>query len=569
MKIDFIKRSVREDVSAIERLPRLLNETNEFYSFDFIKKSNYILYMQDRADWQKNCLIPWAAFKELAAKFSKVCFFPSTMLDGFSSLYFLNLWGLSKGVYHFTDDLLKILPELDLQSKIPGEALLNLPEWCVYIETNDLDIQGFKPYGIFVSLNHYSQEGFFYKIGVDLQHQILNFDLPLNSDMTYRAALEDEMSVRVTREQFGLKAKDYQEVDLEAFLGDLLRYVIPKVQYLCSRNRDLKNITRPQQPIRRTTFACKGKKLLLEPNRYCSVILVGGNLQGTIEDHEDVRILFDQTMEGGFEAVHSRLKSSVDKLNEEFNSIDLLKQIRRSISALQSQVESLKASILKLERDNTQLLEEGIKYHDKLVEANSKSNEDAKNLQALESEYWEALSQIDALKSSLKAQSKSFSKNTVTGNNSKDTTIIEIVSKMVCEGQDLSPIESLQLVKELCPERVVILEEAWNSAKEIESTFKSRSKLTRDLVLLITDFFDSYIQGGDNLARKVFGNRYSAQESDSVMNSKLRKYRNFSGYEMTSHLSIGYSERLYFMIDNKSRKVIIGYCGKHLPISSR
>lgn len=508
MKIDFIKRSVREDVSAIERLPRRLSEINEFYSFDFIKKSNYILYMQDRADWQKNCLIPWAAFKELAAKFSRVCFFPSTMLDGFSSLYYLNLWGLSKGVYHFTDDLIKILPELDLQSKIPGEAL---------------------------------------------QHQILNFDLPLNSDMTYRAALEDEMSVRVTREQFGLKTEDYQEVDLEAFFGDLLRYVMPKVQYLCSRNRDLRNITRPQQPIRRTTFAYKGKKLLLEPNRYCSVILVGGNLQGTIEDHEDVRILFDQTMEGGFEAVHSRLKSSVDKLHEQFNSIDLLKQIRRSISALQSQVESLKTSIVKLERDNTQLLEEGIKYHDKLVEANSKSNEDAKNLQALESEYWEALSQIDALKSSLKAQSKSFSKNTITGNNFKDTTIIEIVSKLVCEGQDLSPIESLQLVKELCPERVVILEEAWNSAKEIESTFKSRSKLTRDLVLLITDFFDSYIQGGDNLARKVFGNRYSAQESDSVMNSKLRKYRNFSGYEMTSHLSIGYSERLYFMIDNKLR----------------
>ena len=549
MKIDFIKRSVREDVSAIERLPRRLSEINEFYSFDFIKKSNYILYMQDRADWQKNCLIPWAAFKELAAKFSRVCFFPSTMLDGFSSLYYLNLWGLSKGVYHFTDDLIKILPELDLQSKIPGEALLNLPKWCVYIETNDLDI--------------------FYKIGVDLQHQILNFDLPLNSDMTYRAALEDEMSVRVTREQFGLKTEDYQEVDLEAFFGDLLRYVIPKVQYLCSRNRDLRNITRPQQPIRRTTFAYKGKKLLLEPNRYCSVILVGGNLQGTIEDHEDVRILFDQTMEGGFEAVHSRLKSSVDKLHEQFNSIDLLKQIRRSISALQSQVEYLKTSIVKLERDNTQLLEEGIKYHDKLVEANSKSNEDAKNLQALESEYLEALSQIDTLKSSLKAQSRSFLKKTVTGNNLKDTTIIEIVSKIVCKGQDLSPIESLQLVKELCPERVVILEEAWNSAKEIESTFKSRSKLTRDLVLLITDFFDSYIQGGDNLARKVFGNRYSAQESDSVMNSRLRKYRNFSGYEMTSHLSIGYSERLYFMIDNKSRKVIIGYCGKHLPISSR
>lgn len=94
------------------------------------------------------------------------------------------------------------------------------------------------------------------------------------------------------------------------------------------------------------------------------------------------------------------------------------------------------------------------------------------------------------------------------------------------------------------------------------------------MVRLVTYYLDEFIKGGDNLAKKIFSDKeYAARESETVSNSTLMKQRNFSGYEMQQHLKIGVKNditqtaRIYFsIVDNK---VIIGYCGKHLDISSK
>jgi hypothetical protein len=56
-------------------------------------------------------------------------------------------WRMGKGVYRFDPDLLQELWETPVTGEIPGEILLHLPEWCVYLELpgrvlgNDLLIQ--------------------------------------------------------------------------------------------------------------------------------------------------------------------------------------------------------------------------------------------------------------------------------------------------------------------------------------------------------------------------------------------------------------------------------------------
>ena len=102
-----------------------------------------------------------------------------------------------------------------------------------------------------------------------------------------------------------------------------------------------------------------------------------------------------------------------------------------------------------------------------------------------------------------------------------------------------------------------------------------------DLLLrLVTLYRDRLLDGGDSKARQVFGkSEYAAKESESVMTNKtMRRQRTFeydgTQVEMFRHLKIGVDDdptrtiRVHFRWDADRQKIVIGYCGEHLPVSS-
>ena len=101
------------------------------------------------------------------------------------------------------------------------------------------------------------------------------------------------------------------------------------------------------------------------------------------------------------------------------------------------------------------------------------------------------------------------------------------------------------------------------------------------LVRLVTNYRDGLIAGGDNKARVVFGRgQYAAKESETVMaNKDMRRQRTFdyggTQVEMFRHLKIGVEAdpmrtiRVHFYWDADRERIVVGYCGEHLPISSR
>lgn len=576
MKREIFPKFERSDVKAIERLPKKVKQYQKIYDFDFIKNSYQILNIRDRDVWSKDCLVPWGAFKEIVfdqcqeLKWDSRC----EVIQNFVCLYYSNLFSLSKGIYIFNPDLVKLLPEVDLESHIPGQALLNLPEWCIYLETPDLNIQNVRPYGIFVAVDYRYQEGFFLKLGIDLEDEICDFDFPLNSDMTYSMALCDEMSVRASKEDLGYvrsRNEEYIDIDLEHFFADVIKYAIPRLQYICSQNRNLRNTSYPKQAIRRASFLFSNKRPVVTQVQNYSEIFVGGDCSGgKFPGQELNKIVFASGSSSTLEAVHPNIKSSAEKVQEEFDSIDFLKQIRNSLENLNSKIQHLNNDVEKLEVENKKLLEEGLKYYTDLSESNENADKQKEQYEQILAEYQVALSQIESLKHALNSK-KDGGLLRSTEKHEVDTTssLADIFRKLIVCGKDLLPSESLKLIELLYSDRVSILPDAWDSAKKIDHSFQSKSKFTRDLILLVTDYYEKRREGGDNLARGVFGSRYAAQESDTVMSSSLKKTRNFSGYQMTAHISIGYSERLYFLFENKSQKILIGYCGQHLPISSQ
>ncbi len=150
---------------------------------------------------------------------------------------------------------------------------------------------------------------------------------------------------------------------------------------------------------------------------------------------------------------------------------------------------------------------------------------------------------------------------------------------VACRTEPPTPTECLEVIQGLFGDHCLVLETAYSSAAEMDS-FALGRRLLAMLRLLVTDYREILMASGDNQARKVFGNNdYSAKESETVMNSpKMKRQRIFeyqgTKVEMFRHLKIGVDDdmrrtiRVHFYWDSNVKKIIIGYCGKHLSVAS-
>ncbi|WP_353254119.1 hypothetical protein [Salinisphaera sp. PC39] len=155
--------------------------------------------------------------------------------------------------------------------------------------------------------------------------------------------------------------------------------------------------------------------------------------------------------------------------------------------------------------------------------------------------------------------------------------ITEDVASLI-EGS-LSPENCLRILEAFFPDKVQILDSAFSSAKD-SCHFDQSERLLALLWKLPTEFVSALKEGGTNEARRAFTtNEYSPTESESVQNNaELRRYRLFKykgdEVEMLQHLKIGISDdpvktiRVHFCWDGEDDRIVIGYCGPHLPVAS-
>ncbi len=153
-----------------------------------------------------------------------------------------------------------------------------------------------------------------------------------------------------------------------------------------------------------------------------------------------------------------------------------------------------------------------------------------------------------------------------------------VIKSVLDEIADLISVEkSLTIIERIFTDRIVVLEPARRSSKgSVQFRYKARafSLLWR----LCNEYWTALASGEpDAEARRTFGqDEYSAKESESVSNNerarKMRifQYRDESIY-MEKHLKIGVKDsvvetiRIHFEWLAEEKKIVIGYCGKHLP----
>ncbi len=135
--------------------------------------------------------------------------------------------------------------------------------------------------------------------------------------------------------------------------------------------------------------------------------------------------------------------------------------------------------------------------------------------------------------------------------------------------------DTLRILQDVFPERLVVLKTAFTSAEE-SRPFREKKRAFNLLWKLMTDYYQMLCEGKpDAQARQIFGDDFSAKESETVeKNAVARQLRIFTyngtDYPMMAHLRIGTKDsvvetlRVHFRWFADEQKIVIGHCGRHL-----
>jgi len=134
--------------------------------------------------------------------------------------------------------------------------------------------------------------------------------------------------------------------------------------------------------------------------------------------------------------------------------------------------------------------------------------------------------------------------------------------------------QSLTIISTFFPDRVVVLESAFDSARDSKG-FRYGKKGFELLWKLSNGYWSALASGeGDIQAKQVFGqNAYAQNESQALSNEgKRRRTFLYRGQEilMEKHLKIGVKDsiaetlRIHFEWIGSEKRIVIGHCGEHL-----
>ena len=249
--------------------------------------------------------------------------------------------------------------------------------------------------------------------------------------------------------------------------------------------------------------------------------------------------------------------------------------LRRQLHATRERSAEMDAAQLRLELGAAyEKLEEQDEFFDEVVERNRQLENQVLDLEgqviAKDDEVASKEYQIQGLRTSL----------AYNGNGRASGFDSEGLLELASRTAEPSPSECLEWIERVYGDRCTVLSSAKKSAEDA-ARFREGRWLLGLLSRLTTEYRDALMKGGDTLARKVFGkSEFAATESETVMGNKDKlRQRTFeydgSPVEMLRHLKIGVDDdiaktiRVHFHWDSDRERIVIGYCGKHLSVSSR
>lgn len=195
-------------------------------------------------NWPAWCFLPLAGFYAIVSADAGVNRLPLALVSDVARLGALGIWRATQGVYRFDPAVYESVRDTPLTGDLPCDVFYRLPEWCVYIETPDVETAWGRQHGAWVHLEWDANTGRTeLRVVLDMDATLLPLVLHLG-DWPITEALE-----RFSAEAAKQADTDWVKLHPEQ-ISDLKLLAEPLVSltlYLCSVNAEFGD-ERPQRP---------------------------------------------------------------------------------------------------------------------------------------------------------------------------------------------------------------------------------------------------------------------------------------------------------------------------------
>jgi len=220
-----------------------------------------------RPHWPHWCFLPTGELGKLVGGMREACPNIGANLNAIAALAG---WRVTQGVYRFDPDLFDSVWHTPLDTEIPGEVLLRLPEWCVYIVTPGCVFAERNVCGFFAYLDYNAGSGSTeLRLLLDLGEDTLFSTLPI--DLGGRSLLD---GLETSRERFlGVltragKPSDLADIvatDMRQYAG-MLGPLVNLLLYISSVNAETFDVS-GREPRRPSPKATRKGPRLFPPDR--------------------------------------------------------------------------------------------------------------------------------------------------------------------------------------------------------------------------------------------------------------------------------------------------------------
>ena len=199
-------------------------------------------------EWPDWCFLPMSAWISIVSKGQDT----EPRLQILNRVYQIAApatWRYTQGIYRFDPEVYEAICNSDFMGKIPCEALLRLPEWCVYIETPNLRDEVGALEGFFALLEFDYQTGTkelrFYvdRVGEPLAPLVLY----LKDGNTIEDSIQEMLDTSLQNaKEMGLTESQFMahSASMEA-MRTVAQRLLPFVMYLCTELPEIEEATTP------------------------------------------------------------------------------------------------------------------------------------------------------------------------------------------------------------------------------------------------------------------------------------------------------------------------------------
>lgn len=207
-------------------------------------------------DWPDWCYLPLSGAYAVVSDGGDAP--PLARMADVAALGALGAWRMTKGIYRYDPDIQGALWGTPVTGELPGELLLRLPEWCVYIELAGREVLGERVHGFFAHLESDANDGR-RELRLLLDTDAGLWPLPVHLGGTLEAGLAavwSEAAVQAARHAargFDLPARLIGDAadraaGLERDLPGAIAPLVSLVLYLCSERPDIRGAGVPGNP---------------------------------------------------------------------------------------------------------------------------------------------------------------------------------------------------------------------------------------------------------------------------------------------------------------------------------